>query len=193
MMRCTPFQVLISSWIGHFVLGPRLEAPADADVEPLGVLSKDDEVDVFGAPALERTEALVEQRDRAVVDVEIELEARAEQDVARVAVVGHARIAQRTDEDRVEPAKQIVAVRRHRDACLEVVVGAPGQAFDVEAAAESRLPASSTFTASAVTSLPIPSPGDHRDAHGSPSALARNALILPSSRKPSDARVIDLI
>ena len=67
----------------------------------------------FGAAVLERAQPLVEQLHRPVVDVEIELEARAEQDVARVAVVGHARIAERADEDRVEVvAQHVVAVRR---------------------------------------------------------------------------------
>ncbi len=82
------------------VFGAGLEAPADADIEPFGVLAKHDEVDVVGAAVLERTEALVEQSHGPVVDVEVELEARAEQDVARVAVVGHARIAERADEHR---------------------------------------------------------------------------------------------
>ncbi len=42
-----------------------LEASADADVEPFGVLPKDDEVDVVGPAALEGTQALVEQHARA--------------------------------------------------------------------------------------------------------------------------------
>ena len=66
-----------------------------------------------GAAVLQRAQPLVEQLHRAVVDVEVELEARAEQDVARVPVVGHARIAERADEDRVELiAQHRVAVRR---------------------------------------------------------------------------------
>ena len=56
---------------------------------------------------LQRTEPVVEQPDRPVVHVEIELEPRAEQDVARVAVVGHARIAERADEDRVERSRSV--------------------------------------------------------------------------------------
>ena len=88
-----------------FVVCAGLEAPADADIEPLGVLAEDDEVDVVWPAVLERTETLVEQPHRPVVDVEVELEARAEQDVARVAIVGHARIAKRADEDRVEAAQ----------------------------------------------------------------------------------------
>ena len=70
------------------------------DVQAFRVLAEHDEVHVRGRAILQRTEALVEQLHRPVVDVEIELEARAEQDVARVPVVGHARIAQRADEDR---------------------------------------------------------------------------------------------
>ena len=61
------------------------------------------------AAILERAQPIVEQPHRPVVDVEIELEARAEQDVARVPVVGNARIAERADEDRVE------LVAQHRD------------------------------------------------------------------------------
>ena len=105
-MRCTPLQVLSSSWIAISSSVPGLEAAADADVQPFGVLAEHDEVDVRRAAPLQRAEPLVEQLDRPVVDVEIELEARAEQDVARVAVVGHARIAERADEDRVELPQQ---------------------------------------------------------------------------------------
>ena len=47
-------------------------------------------------------EAIVEQAHRAVVHVEVELEPRAEQDVAGVPVIRHARIAQRADQDGVE-------------------------------------------------------------------------------------------
>ena len=104
MIRFTPLKVFSSSWIAISSSVPGLEAAADADVEPLGVLPEHDEVDVLRAAVLQRTEPLVEELHRPVVDVEVELEARAEQDVARVAVVGRARIAERADEDRVEAA-----------------------------------------------------------------------------------------
>ena len=106
MMRCTPLQVLISSWIATSSVGAGLEAAADADVDALGVLAEHDEVDVGAAAALQRAEPVVEQLHRPVVDVEIELEAGAEQDVAGVAVVGHARVAERADEHRVELVAQ---------------------------------------------------------------------------------------
>ena len=61
---------------------------------------------------LQRAQTIVEQPHRPVVHVQIELEAGAEQDVAGMPVVGHARIAERADEDGVELAEQRVAVRR---------------------------------------------------------------------------------
>ena len=121
----------------NLVVCARLEAPADADVQPLGVLAKHDEVDVGRPAVLEGTQPLVEQPHGPVVDVEVELEARAEQDVARVPVVGHARIAERPDEDRVERAQVVVPVRRHRHLRFEVVVRAPGQVLELERPAES--------------------------------------------------------
>ena len=47
-----------------------------------------------------------------MVHVQVELEARAEQDVARMPVVGHTRIAERADEHRIELPEQRVAVFR---------------------------------------------------------------------------------
>ena len=120
----------------NLVVGAGLEAPADADVDAFGVLAEHDEVDVLPPAILQRAEAIVEQPHRPVVDVEIELEARAEQDVARVTVVGDARIAERADEDRVELAQHLVAVGGQRLAGLQVVIGAPRQMLEIEAAAE---------------------------------------------------------
>ncbi len=118
------------------VVGARLEAAADADVQPLGVLAEDDEVDVRRRAILQRAQPRVEQPHRAVIDVEIELEPRAEQDVARVTVVGHTRIAERADEDRVELPQRRVAVGRHRDAGAQVMIGAPRQRLELDRAAE---------------------------------------------------------
>ena len=47
-IRCTPLQVLSSSWIATSSSVPGLEPPADADVEAFGVLAEHDEVDVGG-------------------------------------------------------------------------------------------------------------------------------------------------
>jgi hypothetical protein len=54
-----------------------------------------------------------------------------------VAVVGHARIAERADEDRLEVvAQHLVAVGRQGLTRLQVVIGAPRQLHQVEPAAE---------------------------------------------------------
>ena len=148
------------------VLGAGLEPAADADIEPLGVLAKDDEVDVGRAAVLERAETLVEEAHRPVVDVEVELEARAEEDVARVAIVGHARIAQRADENRVEPAQEIVAARRHRHAGLQVVVGAPRQVLEVEPPSEPLADRRQHFDGLGGDVLADAVAGDECDAHG---------------------------
>jgi hypothetical protein len=118
---------------GHFIGRAGLEAAADADVHALRVLAKDDEVDVLPAAVFQRRETIVDQADRAEVDVEIERKARAEQDVAGRAVIGHARVAKRAEQDCAElVAQHVVPVRRNGDACREEMVGAPGQRLEVE-------------------------------------------------------------
>ena len=132
MIRCTPFQVFSSSWIAISSSRARLEAAADADVEPLGVLAEHDEIHVLRPAPLQRAEPLVQQLDGAVVREQVEFEARAEKDVTSVAVVGNARIPERADEHGVELAQVIVPVRRDGHTGLQVVIGAPGQVLHVE-------------------------------------------------------------
>src|SRR5262249_43340925 len=86
----------------NLVFGAGLEPPANADVETLRVLTKHKEVHVGRPASLQRTQPLVEESDRAIVDVEIQLEAGPEQNVASVPVVGHAGITECPDEDRIE-------------------------------------------------------------------------------------------
>ena len=118
------------------VVGARLEAAADADIHAFGVLPEHDEVDVLPAAILQRAQAIGEQLDRTIVHIEIELEPGAEQDVARVAIVGDTRIAKRADEDRVELAQHLVAVGGQRLAGLQIVIGAPREMLEIETAAE---------------------------------------------------------
>ena len=79
-----------------------LEVAAHHHVEALGVLAEHHEVHVFRRHALQRAELLVEEPHRPVVDVEVEPEAQAEQDVGGVPVVGDAGVAHGPEEDRVE-------------------------------------------------------------------------------------------
>ena len=91
---------------GDLVLGAGFEPAADAGIQAFGVLAEHDEADVSGPATLQRAEPLVEQRHRPIVHIQVERDPHAEQDVAGVAVVGHARIADRTQKDGVEVARR---------------------------------------------------------------------------------------
>ena len=121
----------------NLVVGAGLEAAADAHVQAFGVLAKDDEVDVGGPAILQRTQPLVKQAHRPVVDVQVELEPGSQQDVASMAHVRNARIAERPDVDGVEiVAEHRVAVGRKAHSRLQVVVGAVREHLEVERPAE---------------------------------------------------------
>ena len=79
---------------GDLVARAALELAAHADVDALGVLAEDDHVDVLRAAVAQRDEAVGERAHGADVRVEVEAEAQAEEDVARVLEPGHARVAQ---------------------------------------------------------------------------------------------------
>ena len=116
----------------YLIVRAGLEASADAHIDPFRVLAEHDEADVPRPPSLQRTEALVQQLHRPVVDIEVQLEARAQQDIARVPVVRNARVAEGADEDRVERPERVVAVRGNRDAGLQVVIRTPRQMLELE-------------------------------------------------------------
>ena len=82
--------------------GAFLEDASHPDVEAFGVLAEDDEVDVLSLEIPERAKTVVEATNRPQVHEQVEPEPGAEQDVAGMAHVRYARIAQRTHEDRVE-------------------------------------------------------------------------------------------
>ena len=185
-MRDDPVHALVGVDVlldGDLVLGPRLEPSADVDVDALGVLAEDDEVDVGWTTVLQGAQALVQEPHRAEIDVQVELESYPEEDVARVPHVGDARIAERADENRVEiVAQHRVAVGRQADPGLEVMTGAVGQQLEVEAAAEGlacrahRLHRfGGDVNADAVS-------GNHCDAHGSGLAIGNGRIRSPRYR-----------
>ena len=159
-MRSTPLRVLTSSLMAISSARALLEVAADAGVEALGVLAEHEHVDVRRALALERRQPLVEQPHRAQVDVEVELEAQAEQDVARVHLLGHARIAERAEQDRrVVIAQLLDRALGQRGAVAQPALGAPVELDQLERPPQRGRRRASTRTASAVTSTPMPSPG----------------------------------
>src|SRR5881409_1268321 len=110
----------------------RASTSAAAEVDALRVLAENDEVDATIVTA-QRCEIGVEQPYRAEIDVQVELEAQAEQNVAGMLVPGDSRVADRPEEDRVYVVAQ-VAERRlgERLARREVMIGAVGEALQVE-------------------------------------------------------------
>src|SRR5690606_8657585 len=110
---------------GDLVRRPALEVAAHPRVHALGVLADDDDVHVLGRHVTERRECRVEEADGPQVHVQVEVEAQAEQDLARVAVVRDARIAERAEEDRVVVGPEIVhLLRRDGGAGAQVTLGA---------------------------------------------------------------------
>ena len=113
-----------------------LEVAAHVHVHAFGVLADDGEVNVVGRRVLQRTERSVEQADRAHVGVKVHLEAHAQQDFLGMDVAGDAWIAEGTDEDGVEIARQHVeAVGGDGGAVDEIAVGAPVEDSELDSRA----------------------------------------------------------
>ena len=116
-----------------------LEIPAHHHVEAFRVLAEDHEVDVLGRDVLQRAELGVEEPHRTVVHVQVEAEPHAEQDVGGVAVVGHARVAQRAEQDGVEAALQhLQGALGQRDARLQIMIRAPFEMGETDGARRGR-------------------------------------------------------
>src|SRR2546429_1649692 len=66
---------------GNFVGGVLLEDPANTDIQAFGVLPENDQADVFLGAAAKRRESLVKQLHGPRVDVEVQLESQAKQNI----------------------------------------------------------------------------------------------------------------
>src|SRR5205814_10036719 len=93
--------------LGHVVVPGDTAA---AEVDALRVLAENDEVDAT-IVAAQRCEIGVEQPYRAEIDVQVELEAQAEQNVPGMLVSGDSRVADRPEEDRVYVVAQVAEGR----------------------------------------------------------------------------------
>ncbi len=91
---------------GNFVRRAFLEEPANSDVEALSVLAKDHQANVFFGPVAQRSEPVVEEFDGSGVDIEIELEAKTQQDVGGMLIRRHARVAERAKQNSVKLVAQ---------------------------------------------------------------------------------------
>ena len=89
---------------GDLVGRASLEEAAGAGVEALGVLADDDEVDLLGSLVAERRVDAGVELDRAQVDVEVELEAQAQQDALLEDAGLDVGVADGAEQDGVEAA-----------------------------------------------------------------------------------------
>src|ERR1700757_401566 len=89
-----------------FVFSPLLENSTDIAVDPLGVLTYDDEVHITRLNALQWTESRIQQSHRTHVRVQIHLEPHSQQDFLGMNVGGNARIAEGADKNGIEFALQ---------------------------------------------------------------------------------------
>ena len=104
---------------------------SSSQVYALSVLAEDYEID--RAVGAKRREIGVQQLDRAKIDVEIEAEPEAQEDVPSVLVCGHARVPQRAEQDRVHVVPQMAErVVGKRLLGLQVVVSGVGKPLEVE-------------------------------------------------------------
>ena len=140
---------------------PFIDDAADAGVEVAGVLAHDDVVDVLGPLVLERRLDAREEPDRAQVDVLVEREARLQQDALLEDAGLHVGVADGAEQDRVVLAQLLDGTLSGRVSPVRLVaLAAEVEVRQVELEAELRAAAASrTFTASRVTSGPVPSPG----------------------------------
>lgn len=120
---------------GDFVGRSLFEEATGANIDAFGVFPEDDEANIVAEAILERGEALVEQLSGAGVDEEIELKAKAEEDVGSVLIGGDAGIAESAEEDGVEfIAKHFDAAFGERDLFAQVFVSGPVEFNELDGA-----------------------------------------------------------
>ena len=124
-MRSMPLPREDAGLLGQLVRRAAVQPSADAAVLALGVLAHADHVDVGGAAAGERRRDAGQQPHRPQVHVLPEALPQRQDQLARRDVVGHARIADRAEIDRVELQQLIDAVGVHHPAGLQVEVASP--------------------------------------------------------------------
>src|SRR2546429_221211 len=126
---------IVASTSSFFARTRRASTPAPAGVDALRVLPKKDEGEAT-VVAAHPWGVGGEQPYRAEIDVQVELEAQAEQNIPGMLVPGDSRVADRPEEDRVYVVAQVAERRlRERLARREVVIGAVGKALQVESEA----------------------------------------------------------
>jgi len=116
----------------NLVSEPRVDAPTDACVLALGVLTDTEHVDVFRPLVSQRAGDSGKELDRPSVDVEVEPLPDGQQEPPQSDVVGHCWRSHGAEVDGIEAAQDGKPVLRHHPPVLEVVLTAPGHLLAVE-------------------------------------------------------------
>jgi hypothetical protein len=121
---------------GYLVGASLLEEAAGADVNALGILTKDHQANIVRDTGFERGKPLMEELRRPGVDVKVELEAQTKKDVRGVLVGRDAGIAESAKEDGVElVAKHLNGAFRQGDFFEEIFVSSPVELDEFERSA----------------------------------------------------------
>src|SRR5260370_37809097 len=108
---------------GDLVRCVLLEEPDNANIKSLDVFKENHETNVFFGAIAQRSEALVQQFDGSGIDVEVQLEAKAQQDIGGMLIRRHARIAKRAEKDGIEfVAEHFDGGRGQRNDLAQVLV-----------------------------------------------------------------------
>src|SRR6266850_1750341 len=101
--------------------------PAGLPVYVFGVLADDDEIDVLGALALQRHEAVVVRDDGAEVHVQVETPPHAQDDVPFDDAARRARVADGPEQDGVEGAQSVDVLGRDATCGIDITRRGPAQ------------------------------------------------------------------
>src|SRR5260370_8965687 len=115
---------------GDLVRCVLFEEPANANIKSLGVFAENHQTNVFFGAIAEGSEALVKEVDGSGGDIEVQLEAKAQQDIRGMLIRRHEGIAERDEKDGIEfVAEHFDGAPRQGNALAQVLVRAPIQ-FD---------------------------------------------------------------
>ena len=132
VLECVPDDALdpfsrVDVFLGSDLVGSSLLKHASCvRVDPFGILSENDEIDIFRLNAFQRAECGIEQADRAHVSVKVHFEAHAEQNFLGMNIGLHTWVAEGSDQNGIEVAGQHgESIRRNRRLVAQEAVGAP--------------------------------------------------------------------
>src|ERR1700688_327363 len=120
----------------NFVRSVLLKKPADADIQALGIFTKHHQTNIFFRAPVQRRKPFVKKFHWSGVNIQIQLESQAEQDVSSMLITRHAGIAERAKQNGVELVTQhFHCAVRQADAIAKIFIRAPVELHKFDGAA----------------------------------------------------------